>query len=113
MIATPELKSALCAQIDTEIFFGYEGENPTEAQHRTAAARTLCGSCPEKAACLDYALRVQVVGVWGGTTARERRSLRVAQGIRAENIGSENFLGRVYGPSTEYDLPSWTASVTK
>ena len=112
MITTPELKSALCAQIDTEMFFGFEGENPTEAQHRTAAARTLCGSCPELAACLDYALRVQVVGVWGGTTAKQRSGMRAARGIVAENIGSENFIGRVYGPSNEYDLPSWTANAS-
>jgi len=43
------------------------------------AAKTLCGECPVKNACLQYALETkQEHGIWGGTTEEERRRLRRA-----------------------------------
>jgi hypothetical protein len=39
----------------------------------------LCGRCPVAGACLAWALSVgDCHGVWGGTTARERRAMLVA-----------------------------------
>lgn len=42
----------------------------------TAAAVGVCGPCPFRGACRDYALSHDVHGVWGGLTAPERRELR-------------------------------------
>ena len=39
-------------------------------------AREICISCPLMAACLDYATFAEEFGVWGGTTAGERKRLR-------------------------------------
>lgn len=39
-------------------------------------ARAVCAGCPVKAECLDYALRHhERLGVWGGTTEKQRRPL--------------------------------------
>ena len=39
----------------------------------------LCGRCPVAGACLAWALGVgDCHGVWGGTTARERRAMLIA-----------------------------------
>lgn len=48
--------------------------------------RRLCQHCPLHRACLDYALRHDVLGFWGGTNASERQRLRDIRGIKAEAI---------------------------
>lgn len=40
-------------------------------------ARELCGSCPVRAECREYALTLpEHHGVWGGLSERERRRIR-------------------------------------
>jgi WhiB family redox-sensing transcriptional regulator len=42
-------------------------------------ARELCRGCQVRQECLDFAMADdEVVGMWGGTTAAERRKLRAA-----------------------------------
>jgi WhiB family redox-sensing transcriptional regulator len=51
----------------------------TEAtdEKRHQAAIDICGTCPVRNACLDYALSVpNMPGTWGGTTQTERTRLR-------------------------------------
>ena len=49
-----------CHTADPELFFD-------EAPPRVALAKSLCGACPMKAACLEGALsRQEPCGVWGG-----------------------------------------------
>lgn len=62
----------VCQNVDPETFF----PAPTEAAD---AAIELCGRCVVQGACLAWALEVgDCHGVWGGTTARERRAMVVA-----------------------------------
>lgn len=42
-------------------------------------AKELCADCEVRSECLQYALRLDVVGVWGGLTANERAKLRRAE----------------------------------
>jgi len=43
------------------------------------AARTLCSSCTVRDECLAFALAdPDLDGIWGGTTAKERRPMRKA-----------------------------------
>jgi WhiB family transcriptional regulator, redox-sensing transcriptional regulator len=47
----------------------------------TTPAKAVCARCAVRAECLDYALSRpadQCLGVWGGTSVRERRALRRA-----------------------------------
>lgn len=40
-------------------------------------AKAVCSTCPVRAECLEYALvNYERIGVWGGTSERERRSMR-------------------------------------
>ncbi|MGC9536521.1 WhiB family transcriptional regulator [Streptomyces sp. UG1] len=43
---------------------------------RPGAARALCAGCGHVEACLAFALEHPVLGVWGGTTWREREAAR-------------------------------------
>lgn len=79
MIAPPQIRTlaqrpdwahdAPCQRLH-HIFFG---PNATS----TRRAKAICDTCPHEAECLEYALEINVSdGVWGGTTARERRAIR-------------------------------------
>jgi WhiB family redox-sensing transcriptional regulator len=60
---------ALCAEVDTELFFPEKGGS-------TRAAKSVCRQCDVRAECLDYALETgQRFGIYGGASERERRRL--------------------------------------
>jgi WhiB family redox-sensing transcriptional regulator len=62
----------VCQNVDPETFF----PAPTEAADQ---AMDMCSRCDVAGACLAWALDVgDCHGVWGGTTARERRAMVVA-----------------------------------
>lgn len=62
----------VCQTVDPETFF------PVPMAPADVAVE-LCGRCPVAGACLAWALSVgDCHGVWGGTTARERRAMLVA-----------------------------------
>jgi len=58
-----------CRGADPNLFFPERGESVKEA-------KAVCARCPVRAECLDYAMENhEVVGIWGGLSARERRQL--------------------------------------
>ena len=64
-------QNAACAG-QTDLFF-VKGTPPTRT-------RDICGGCPVREECLETALAdPDLVGLWGGTTERERREMRRAQ----------------------------------
>ena len=66
------MDSALCAQVDPELFFPEYRANAV-----AAAARRICATCPVRDDCLRYALTdPDLDGIWGGTTPRQRQRLR-------------------------------------
>lgn len=73
---------ALCAEVDPELFFPQEVELtkdntvPVSVYKDVAAAKEICKKCPLVADCLAYSLNNHVIGVWGGTTERQRDQLR-------------------------------------
>lgn len=65
---------AACKGVDASLMFPARGESDKEA-------KALCAGCPVRAQCLGYAMnRNHIVGVWGGTSERERRQIR--RGLR-------------------------------
>ena len=70
------MAEAACAGRTDVEFFPAHGARPV-------AAKALCASCPVKEPCAAYAVEHGCDGVWGGTTARERRSGAVARGLSA------------------------------
>ena len=60
---------AACRGDDPDIFYPVSEEDAEEA-------KSICGACPVREACLEYALgHRERDGVWGGATERERRRM--------------------------------------
>lgn len=58
-----------CRGLDPEIFF-------PESVEEEDLALGICASCGVRVACLEHALaRREKVGVWGGTTDKDRRRI--------------------------------------
>jgi len=66
---------AACRHHDPEMFFPEGTAGPALGQANQA--KRICQSCPMRTLCLDFALRHGIAfGIWGGTTADERREIR-------------------------------------
>lgn len=61
---------AACQGEHTGLFFPERGQRPDKA-------RAICDTCPVHAVCFRYALdNPTLLGVWAGTTERERDQIR-------------------------------------
>src|SRR5207302_1441508 len=65
------MRDALCAEHPEVNWFPERGESTVEAKR-------LCGRCLVQRECREYALGEAhtLVGIWGGTSQRDRRRLR-------------------------------------
>lgn len=60
---------AACRGVDPDIFYPVSDEDALDA-------KAICGICPVRQACLEWALtNRERDGVWGGATERERRRI--------------------------------------
>jgi len=66
-------REAACRGLSVEesraIFFPTKGESIDQA-------RTICEHCAVRDECLAFAVTNRCIGVWGGTSERQRRRLR-------------------------------------
>ena len=76
----PYLDDAACHGLDPELFYAESGS-------AIVRAKAFCGQCNVRSQCLEWALRREEFGVWGGTTARERAAIRRDQGVRLVPAG--------------------------
>jgi len=72
----PELPGALCAEVDSELFFPHP-----HATTQQEEAKSVCRGCPARTPCLSWslaqheALPYGIHGVWGGMTEDDRHKL--------------------------------------
>jgi WhiB family transcriptional regulator, redox-sensing transcriptional regulator len=66
-----------CRTLDSEVFFPPSSFEPkADRQAREAKAKAVCGSCPVRVECLEWALAVREPhGVWGGCSEQERKQI--------------------------------------
>src|ERR1700691_5848051 len=61
-----------CVHADFEVFFPEYTAGPVIDR-----AKQICGGCPVRTRCLDWALsNGAVFGIWGGRTEAERQAMR-------------------------------------
>ena len=72
---------AACRGIDPELFY-----IPGDSEAKSAPAVRVCDGCPVAEQCLGWALKHgEDHGVWGGTTPKQRRALRLKYRIKTES----------------------------
>ena len=60
-----------CRTADPDLFFPVAVGGSASSQVNRALR--ICGGCPVRQACLDFAMRTrEPAGIWGGTTPEER-----------------------------------------
>ena len=63
-----------CRTVDPDLFFPVAVGGSASSQVNRALR--ICGGCPVRQACLDFAMRTrESAGIWGGTTPEERISV--------------------------------------
>jgi WhiB family redox-sensing transcriptional regulator len=77
---------ASCRGEESSLFFAPNYfERKEEKEAREKLAKAICGRCPVREPCLEYALRIREPhGIWGGMNESERRTLLRARGQRLE-----------------------------
>ena len=66
------MHSALCLQVDPELFFPEAGQSSISRHIRAAIA--VCHRCEVRETCLQFALDNRITdGIWGGVHPRARR----------------------------------------
>ena len=68
-----------CRKIPVSDFFPGQGVVISER------AVNACKDCPVKKECLDYALKHEAYGYWGGASEKERKRIRRELGISLES----------------------------
>jgi len=94
-VKTPYFETAKCnSHPDPDWFFDIEAGHGIEQ-------KKYCVGCPVINECLDYALNVKVLGVWGGTTPEERRQLRIKYNITPAMLefGQPDTFGERFHPN--------------
>jgi WhiB family redox-sensing transcriptional regulator len=73
---------AECLGMGTDLFFPPErGRRPQRKEEietekkRITQAKSICGRCIVRDACLSYAIDNDLVGIYGGYTEKERRAI--------------------------------------
>ena len=90
-----------CVGLDPDLFHPVRGDMLT-----AAAAKAVCAECPVREACLEYALAAgEHWGIWGGTSAQERRRIRT----KRREAGVERPCGRpgctnTFAPTAEHQV---------
>jgi len=65
-----------CVHYPPDMFFAdLDDEYPVNATYITNEAKKVCYTCPYQLKCLTYAIEENLVGVWGGTSQRQRRDI--------------------------------------
>ncbi|MGY5764954.1 WhiB family transcriptional regulator [Brachybacterium sp. DNPG3] len=72
----PWVADALCAQTDPDAFFPDKGGPIKDA-------KKICGGCPVREECLEAGITGVEVGIWGGTTERDRQRIRAQRAAAA------------------------------
>lgn len=83
---TELFKQANCISTDPEFFYPVSDE---DAYQRSKMYERICGSCPIKDACLEWALCHEQFGIWANTTPYLRTRLRKQRGwaISSQYVG--------------------------
>jgi hypothetical protein len=80
-----------CASIGTSLFYPDNPSNVTVMEKQII--HQTCYSCRIQSQCLEWGLRHEEYGYWGGLSPNQRRELRRKVGIRLEVVPVTAYVG--------------------
>lgn len=75
MQLNPDLARCAVIEADPDMFFMDDKDEPNYNAVKTEIARSICNECPIQKQCLEFAIKEEMEGVWGGTTTKERNAI--------------------------------------
>lgn len=86
-----EFAKGNCVGIDTELFYPENTELTADQHHMF---KRICGECPVKDMCLEWALCHEREGIWAGTRPHDRRRIRHKQriGVADPSLASKHLI---------------------
>jgi WhiB family redox-sensing transcriptional regulator len=81
-------EDAACQGMDTEMWFPAGPRARGAEAGLVRQALEICGGCPVRMACLEFAVRTVQRGIWGGMTEEQRRQSRLCKRMRADALAS-------------------------
>ena len=76
--------------------------HPGRGEMADPAVYRLCASCPVREECLEHALHHEDAGIWAGTSAKQRRTMRSEAGISLRSMNSLLYDAMVHGTPAGY-----------
>jgi hypothetical protein len=72
----------------TDVFYADQSVGATIKYGLTqlATVKKVCGSCPFQKDCLDWGIKHEAFGIWGGATEYERSMIRKKLGIKFKSL---------------------------
>jgi WhiB family redox-sensing transcriptional regulator len=80
----PDLSQGLCREVGIEFFYP-DSENEND-KSMYSVSKKICAECTVRQDCLDWAVRHEGYGLWGGKTPRERMAIRKKMNITLESL---------------------------
>ena len=62
-------------------------------KHEVKMAKEICGTCDVRVECLDYSLRNEPWGIWGGEDEQARAHLRMKRKVKISREGAISYPG--------------------
>lgn len=106
-----------CKGYDTNLWFPVFGPSPTKNERKvgaknTAIALLICKQCDKAQHCLEYSLRHEPYGIWGGETELRRAKMRASRNIKLSREARIFFPG-IGARSANADFSTWHKSETE
>jgi len=91
-VPLPKLSKPACHGHNPELWFAVlrrdaKAPERRQAKFNSEKAIKICSSCESQAQCLDYAVKAEPFGIWGGTTEAERMYMRKILNIKCAREG--------------------------
>lgn len=84
-----EFESPLCREIGGDLFYSGDEDDPEFVDNNfvnTQLAKKICQGCDHKIDCLNWGLKHEAYGVWGGLSPRDLTLLRAKKKITLSSI---------------------------
>lgn len=88
---------ANCRGVNPEVFF------PQKSTGNARAAKAVCAGCEVTAECLAAGMK-EKLGVWGGTTERERRKMARERRLVRTRTNTDDYAGTL---PVKHENPGW------